>query len=86
MGRRGLAGLFFMYKSHGAKGQGIESRSFLFIFVNVPRANSSEEMRVGRNRWSILARRKAGAATKRKDRQGFQEWIREVVRFVTEDD
>ena len=35
--------------------------------VNVPRAKSSEEMRVKIwNRWSILARRKAGAATETK--------------------
>ena len=55
----------------------------LHFFVNVPRANSSEEMRF---EWGTgdpsLARRKAGAkagaATIR-----FEEWLREVVRFVS---
>ena len=59
---------------------------YVSILCHICYCDSSEEMRVGRNRWSILARRKAGAATKRKDRQALQEWIREVVRFVSKKD
>ena len=56
-----------------------------FLFVNVPSANWSEEMR-SQEQVVHLARRKAGAATKRKDRQALQEWIQEVVRFVSKKD
>ena len=35
MGRRGLVGLFVMYKSHGAKGQRFESRRRLSLLKNV---------------------------------------------------
>ena len=50
-----------------------------FLFVNVPSANWSEEMR-SQEQVVHLARRKAGAGndeSKKKDRQAFQEWLRE---------
>ena len=76
VGRRGVMDKSVNYLSARRQGSADRIPVVTFIlFVNVPRANSSEEMRVVRNRWSILARRKAGAATKRKDRQAFQEWI-----------
>ena len=57
-----------MYKSHGAKGRGIESRSFLFIFVNVPRANSSEEMRVDKGTGDPIPCEKKGGSGDEEER------------------
>ena len=80
-----------LFTTHGAKGQRIESQSFLFLLfvnVNVPRANSSEEMR-SQEQVVHLARRKAGAGndeSKKKDRQAFQEWLREKGSVRFEDD
>ena len=78
-------GLAVSVEASHSKGRRIESLSFLFLLfvnVNVPRANSSEEMRC-KEQVVHLARRKAGAEkndeSKRKNRQAFQEWIREVV-------
>ena len=53
-------------KYHGAKGRGFESPRLLFFFRNVPRANSSEEMRLGTGGPSPREERrmKTGAATR----------------------
>ena len=58
-GRRGLVGLFVMYKSHGAKGRRNESRSFssYFVFIVRKSSKSTKESRKEETRYKGQERR-----------------------------
>ena len=88
-GHRGLVGLFVNNKFILCQGSADRIPVSLFLlFINVPAANCSEEMRVKKSGTGGPSREKKGGSgeSKKKDRQAFQEWIREVVRFVSKDD
>ena len=74
-----------------AKGRRFESRLFLFLlFVSFPNQSREEAFVTRRNvrvrKWPATKRdgeRGGGEKKKKKNRQANQEWLRELVRFVS---
>ena len=79
MGRHGVMDKSVNYLSTRHQGSADRIPVFLFLlFVNVPRANSSEAMRVSNGTGGPSREKKGGSGeSKKKDRQAFQEWLRE---------
>ena len=65
LGHRGLVGLFVNKFIYGAKGRGIESRSFYFFYSNL---TPQLVYRWKRNN------KGGGGESRKKNRQAFQEW------------
>ena len=82
VGHRGLVGLFV---NKFIRCQGSRDRIPVVPLFRERTSSKLERRNVGRKEQVIHPHEKKGGSgdLKRKDRQAFQDWIREVVRFVS---